>query len=301
MDIRIPEYAIKNSVRAVEIDGLLIGGDKSVPFMSENENHSKPFFALEIPFYKEKNCTEVLREYWGSSLNNFEELIKKAEQTDCDILCIKFNIEEETIEKELEPSINQLKKVIKDIKKPIIIKGTNNKNIDRIILPALAKAIEKQVIIAFAEEITYEQIAPEVLKNNHIMVLRTPIDINLAKELNILSIDLGLSPYRILIDTDMGALGYGLDYGYSMIEKVKQAGFEGDEMLNMPIITFVGEETFKIKETKTKNYDSNWGDYAQRALMWEIATASAIISAGSNIVVVEHPQTINTLKELLWN
>lgn len=301
MDIKVPEYTIKTSIRTVNTDSLSIGGDKSITFVKENGNETRPLLALEIHFFYEKNYTEALKNHWREALNNFNDLLKKAESTECDILCIQFNIEEKNIKNDLEKSISELIKAINNIEKPIIIKGTNNKNIDKIILPALAKAIKKQVIIAFAEEMTYEQIVPEVIENNHILAMRTPIDINLAKELNILSIDLGLSPDRILIDTDMGALGYGLDYGYSMIEKVKQAGFDGDEMLNMPIISFIGEETFKIKETKTNNYDENWGDYTQRAIMWEIATASAIISAGSNIVVVEHPQTIKTLKELLWN
>lgn len=301
MDIKTPEIKIKTPIREVEIDNIKIGNDKSIPFMRENGNKSKPFLALEISFFEEKNYPQALKNSWGESLNNFKKLLCKAEETDCDILCIHFNIEEENIEKDLENSINELLSAIDGIKKPLIIKGTNNKNIDKIVLPKLAKAIKKESIIAFAEESTYEQIIPEIIKNNHIVVLRSPIDINLAKELNILSMDLGLTPNKILIDTDMGALGYGLDYGYSMIEKVKQAAFDGDEMLNMPIITFVGEETFKIKETKTNNYDKNWGDYNQRAVMWEIASASAIISTGANIVVVQHPQTIKTLKELLWN
>lgn len=301
MEIKLPEYKIKSEVREIEIETLQIGGDSSISFMSENNNKTKPVFALEIPYFMDKNYPQILKDYWGKEINEFKSLFFKAQETSCDIICIQFNIEEQDIDSKLDNAINYFKETIKSAKKPLIIKGTNNKNIDKIILAKLAAEITTPVIIAFADDNTYEEIIPNVIKNNHLLVLRSPIDINLAKELNILSIDCGLSADRILIDPDMGALGYGLDYGYSIIEKIRQAAFNGDLMLSMPIITFIGEETFKVKEAKSNNYDKNWGVYEQRAVMWEVATTSAIVSAGANVVVLFHPESIKTLKEILWN
>lgn len=301
MKINLPEYKIKSEVREIEIDALKIGGDSSISFMSENNNKTKPVFALEIPYFIDKNYPQIIKDYWGEEITDFKKLFLKAQDTQCDIVCVQFNIEEEDLNQKLDEMISDFKEISKLAKKPLLLKGTNNKKTDSILLSKLAKEIETPSIIAYADDNTYEEIIPNIIKNNHLLVLRSPIDINLAKELNILSIDCGLSPERILIDPDMGALGYGLDYGYSIIEKIRQAAFEGDSMLNMPIITFIGEETFKVKEAKTSNYSKNWGEYNQRAIMWEVATASAIISAGANIVVLFHPESIKTLKELLWN
>lgn len=301
MEIKLPEYKTKSEVREVKIGTLKIGGDSSISFMSENNNKTKPVFALEIPYFIDKNYPQILKNYWGKEINEFKSLFLKAQDTQCDIICVQFNIEEQDLGEKLDTIIDEFKEVIKSAKKPLLLKGTNNKNIDRILLSKLAKEIEMPSIIAYADDNTYEEIIPSIIKNNHLLVLRSPIDINLAKELNILSIDCGLSPEKILIDTDMGALGYGLDYGYSIIEKIRQAAFAGDSMLNMPMITFIGEETFKVKEAKTSNYSKNWGEYNQRAIMWEVATASAIISAGANIVVLFHPESVKTLKEVLWN
>lgn len=301
MEVKLPEYKINSKVREVKIGDLKIGGDSSISFMSENTNKTKPVFALEIPYFIDNNYSQILKSYWDKGITEFKELFKAAEKTQCDIICVQFNIEENDLNQKLDKIINDFKEVINLATKPLILKGLNNKNIDRILLSKLAGEIEIPVIIAFADDSTYEDIIPNVIKNNHILVLRSPIDINLAKELNILSIDSGLTAEKILIDPDMGALGYGLDYGYSIIEKIRQAAFEGDSMLNMPIINFVGEETFKVKEAKTDSYDKNWGEYNQRAVMWEVATASAIISAGANIVVLKHPDSIKTLKEVLWN
>ena len=185
------------------------------------------------------------------------------------------------------------------IQKPLILRGANNDSVDLKLLPLLAEFAPKECIISFAQESTYEQIVPIVAKYNHILVLRSPIDINLAKELNILSIDKGMHPDRILIDPDMGGLGYGLDYGYSIIEKIRQAAFDGDTMLNMPVIAFIGEESYRAKEAKSDTFSAQWGDYKERAAMWEIAGASAMISAGADIVVLWNPKSVEAITSLL--
>ena len=130
-------------------------------------------------------------------------------------------------------------------------------------------------------------------------MLRSPIDINLAKELNILAIDKGMSPDKILIDPDTGGLGYGLDYGYSIVEKIRLAAFDGDEMLNMPIIVFIGEESYRAKEAKSDTFDKNWGNFENRSAMWEISGAVSMISAGANIVVLQNPKSVKAIKGLI--
>ena len=180
-----------------------------------------------------------------------------------------------------------------------MIIGTSNKSVDIQLLPELIGVLDRECIISYIEENTYKEILPSIVKGNHIAVIRTPIDINLAKEMNILSTDMGLSPDKILIDTDMGGLGYGLEYGYSIMERIKLAAFEGDEMLNMPLLAFVGEEALKAKEAKFDTFDKSFGDFKLRSKMFETDTASAVISAGANVIVLENPESIISLKELL--
>ncbi len=300
-EIKLPEYKIKETLGKVEIAGFTIGGDTSISFMEEENNSGRALIAIEIPFFQDKNQNKVIEKAWGESVKDFETLFKKAENTDADIICIELNFDEERIKKELESALKIINSTLKSTKKPLIIKGSGTKDYDNIVLPRFAKELKKEVIIAYAEDDNYETIIPPVIENNHILVLRTPIDINLAKELSILSTEMGLKKDRILIDSEMGALGYGFDYAYSIIEKIREAAFSGDKMLSMPIITFVGDETFKTKETKTDNFPDSWGKLEQRAVMWEIATASAMISAGANIVVLSHPDSVKTLKETLWN
>jgi len=286
------------NVRTLNFEALEIGGDSAIPFMSENNNRAKVLFAIEIPFYVDAKYPQILVDYWGKD-TSFIDKVKKAQQIDCDLISLKFNLSEENLDDDIKKVISELDEISKFNCKPLILRGANNKAIDTKLLPKITEILKKQSIIAFADDMTYKDIAPAVAKTNHSLVLRSPIDINLAKELNILAVDEGMSADRLLIDPDMGGLGYGLDYGYSIIEKIRQAAFDGDVMLNMPIIVFAGEEIYRAKEAKSDSFDENWGDYNERACMWEIAAVSALISSGVNICVVWNPQTIKTFRGIL--
>lgn len=287
----------KLSIRNTNLNGVKIGGAHSVPFVSSDGNVSQPLIAIEFPFIVDETVPEILRKQWGSVSPN--ELLKKADLSEADIISIKFNLTEDNVEKSIENVKCFLKEIPNITQKPVILRGANNSVVDKKLLPILSENVPQEVILAFAEEDSYENIVQSVIKHNHILVLRTPIDINIAKELNILTIDKGLNPERILIDPDMGGLGYGLDYGFSIIEKIRQAAFDGDNMLNMPIIAFIGEETYRAKEAKSDTFSAQWGDYSQRASMWEISGATAMISAGADIVVLWNLDSVQALKGVL--
>lgn len=293
MDVTDLNFDIKQKIRETNLGNLTIGGGSSFPFLKENNNVAKPLFAIEIPYVFDKSYPEVLKSAWGSG--NLKDIITKAESSSVDMISIKFNITLEYLEKEQKTLKLFLTEFLKSVKKPLILRGANNNEVDLKLIPFLCENAPKESIIAFADENTYEQIVPIASKYNHILVLRSPIDINLAKEFNILSIDKGMMPERILIDPDMGGLGYGLEYGYSIIEKIKCSAFDGDNMLNMPIIAFIGEESYKAKEAKSNAFDKCWGCYDLRSTLWELSSASAIATAGADIVVLWNPLNIDAL------
>lgn len=303
LDLSLLDWPVKENIRQIEISGLKIGGNKALSFMKENNNHFKPVFAIEIPYIVDSSYPEILRKEWGicdeSGCCTEEDFCKKAQDSCADIVSVKFNLTEENVDKKIEEVKSFLKNVLSKITKPLILRGANNDAVDLKLLPVLAEFAPKECIISFAQDTTYEKIVTYTAKYNHILVLRSPIDINLAKELNILSIDKGQNADRILIDPDMGGLGYGLDYGYSIIEKIKQAAFDGDKMLNMPVIAFIGEESYRAKEAKSDTFSKNWGSFDERAVMWEISGASAMISAGADIVVLWNPKSVQVIKGLL--
>ena len=246
---------------------------------------SQKLLALELNIFKPENDFKVVQDYYKTT--NRKELINLAQNTDCDILGLRFNIDDKS---EISDAVKCLQELLPIIEKPLMIRGTNNDELDKELLPALIKELKEECIIASANDNTYKTILPEVIKGSHTIVLRSPIDINLCKELNILSVDLGLSPDKIFIDTDIGGLGYGLEYGYSIMEKIKLEGLNGDEYLCMPIISFVCDESLKTKEAKENE---------NTAIMIEIASASAVFASGADIVVIHHPETLKTMRNLV--
>ncbi len=221
------------------------------------------------------------------------ELIKTAQKLSPDILGLKFNIE---TTKDIEKSVSLLQEIQYEVNIPLMLRGCGDDEIDKFLLPALADNAAQTCIIATANENTYKEIIPHTAQK-HFVVLRSPIDINLAKEINILSSDLGQPLDKILIDTDIGGLGYGFEYGYSIIEKIKIEG-ANDKYLNMPIISFACEEALKTKEAKSDSFPPPYGTLGKRRLMFETAAASAIRAAGANLIVINLPQTLQTMKGL---
>ena len=288
-----PVKTFKSQIRGINFDTINYQSSSSLPFIESENGTTKPLLALEILFNIPNNYSVILKNYWGNKINNMVEWFETAQETSADIISLKFNI---TNEKEINEATKSLNEICKIATKPILITGTNKKDLDILLLPKLAKIPEKQSIIGIAEEDTYKSFAKIVKEKNHYIIARTPIDINLAKELNILLTEEKISPDKILIDTNMAGLGYGLDYGYSIMERVKLAGLDGDEMLNMPIVAFVGEEAWKAKEARVDDYDKNYGDFKERAIAWESATATAIMLAGANIIVLWHPDVLNELR-----
>ena len=210
-----------------------------------------------------------------------EAPIKSAEkiiETDCDIIGLKI---EEDADKEV------VKRLLPRIKKPVMLRGTGDDTIDKELMPEFIELLDKESIIAYVNENTYKSILPSVIKGGHKLVIRTPIDINLAKEMNILCSDAGQPLDKIIIDTDIGGLGYGFEYGYSIMEKIKLEG-ENDKYLNMPLISFAAEETAKTKEARDEKL----------AVFLEISSASGVKAAGADYIVLTKPEVLKTMKEL---
>lgn len=253
-------------------------------------------FALEINIYNPKENFEITKSYFKSE--NPSDLINSAQKTGADILAIRFNIENES---KIQNAKLLLTNLLPQIYKPLMICGTGKNEIDEKLIPELIKSLDrKNCIISFATESTYKSIVPEVLKNNHYLVLKSPIDINLAKELNILSKDIGLKKEQIIMNPDIGGLGYGYEYGYSIMEKINlEALNNNDEYLNFPILSEAPTESLKTKEAKVDNFTKSWGSLEDRAKMIELSAASGILSAGANIIMMSYPPSIKIMKELI--
>jgi acetyl-CoA decarbonylase/synthase complex subunit delta len=134
----------------------------------------------------------------------------------------------------------------------------------------------------------------------HVLVGESPIDVNIAKQLNILLADANVDLNRVLIDPLTGGLGYGLEYTYSVMERIRLAALGGDAMLNCPLVCLVGEEAWKAKESRVPaDKEPLWGNQPERGIHWEVATAMALIEAGAEVVVLRHPEALARIRKQL--
>ncbi len=275
-----------HQIRKITFDKFEIGGETSFPILN-------PAFALNVSIFDPDENFGIVKQWYGTNVR--KDIIEKAQASACDILCMRFNLKDVN---ETDKAIGIFKDLSPLVNKPLMISGADNDEIDRVLLAKLAEVSDRELIISQVNENTYKSIVPAAAQKGHVLVMRSPIDINLAKELNILSSDLGLDLNKILIDTDIGGLGYGLEYGYSIMERIKLEGLNGDKYLNMPLISFVSSESLKTKEAKSADFDKNWGNLESRAKYFELASCTAVMAAGADVIVMNYPPNISILKGL---
>jgi acetyl-CoA decarbonylase/synthase complex subunit delta len=154
--------------------------------------------------------------------------------------------------------------------------------------------------VGSAVQDNYKTLTAAVLADGHNIIAESPIDINIAKQLNILISDMGLPLERIVINPTIGALGYGLEYAYSIMERARLAALAGDKTVACPFICFVGQEAWRVKEAKASQQEfPSWGPQLERGIIWEAMTATALIQAGADILVMRHPEAIEKVNEYI--
>jgi acetyl-CoA decarbonylase/synthase complex subunit delta len=138
------------------------------------------------------------------------------------------------------------------------------------------------------------------LAYGHTIVAQSPIDVNIAKQLNILLSNMNIPPERIVIDPITSAIGYGIEYTYSIMERIRLTGLGGDTMLASPMIVSPGQDCMKIKELRASESDfPAWGNLQDRAALWELSTATALLYTGASIMIMYHPHAAMTLKKTI--
>ena len=192
-----------------------------------------------------------------------------------------------------------VKKVTEAVDVPVIAWGTANPDKDSAVLAAVAEACQKvNLVLAPVEEKNHKQVGAQALAYKHVISGNAPIDVNLSKQLNILLGNLGVTMDKVLIDPTTGALGYGMEYCYSVMERIRMAALtQGDDNLTIPMINNFGSEVWKVKEAKqTLEEAPELGDPLNRAVLMEAVTAVSVLLAGSDLLVMRHPDAVKLIK-----
>jgi len=275
---------------------IKIGGEKSLPCLFEEGGLPyKPQIAFEIVDIAPNDWPEEVGASYGKSLNDpLEWADKCVRDYKADILCVRLlGAHPDFGNKSPEEEAQLVKKLLKKVSVPLVILGSEDDSKDNLVLPAVSEAAKgERCLIGSAVQDNYKTIVASVLADGHNIIAESPIDINIAKQLNILISDMGLALGRIVINPTIGALGYGLEYAYSIMERARLAALSGDKTVACPFICFVGQEAWRAKEAKADGSP-------EQGIIWEALTATALIQAGADLLVMRHPKAIEKVSKYI--
>lgn len=282
---------------------VTVGGETGLPFLHfEGQMPNPPAVALEITDQAPDDWSPVLLDAWGDVVNDVAAWAKKAEEAGADLIALSLDsAHPERGNTGAEAARATVRKVLEATSLPLIVYGPGQAEKDNEVLVAAAEeASGERIALGNCEEKNYRTIVAAAMAHNQLVIAKTPIDVNLAKQLNILISDMRLPLERILMDPTTGALGYGLEYTYSVMERLKLAALTGDGMTQQPMIVTVGTEAWRAKEARVnEGVPEEWGDWHRRAVLWEAITATALLESGANIVVLRHPETVARVKKTI--
>jgi acetyl-CoA decarbonylase/synthase complex subunit delta len=278
---------------------VTVGGETSLPFLHfEGEIPHPPAIAIEVQDRKPEDWSPVLLEAWGDVTADVAAWAKAAEEAGADIVLLRF-----VVHADLTPEYARqtTRKVLDATGLPVIVFGPGQADLDNEILVAVAEEGKgENLVLGVCEDKNYRTIVAAALAHGHLVNARTAMDVNLAKQLNILISDMGLPIERVIMDPTTGALGYGMEYGYSVMERLRLAALQGDSMTQLPMLVTPGEESWRTKEARAGDgVPDAWGDWAERAVNWETLTASTLVESGADIVVLRHPESVRRVRAMI--
>ncbi len=314
MPVEIPKDKWAGRVRTVTLGAtaaeggtrahtLTVGGEASLPFLHFDAPGGAiphpPALALEVRDRRPDDWSPLLNAAWGEAMDDPGDWARAAENAGADLIVLTLSLTQADGSPNTPANaVAVVKKVLDATGLPLAVFGPGQAEKDNeLIVPVAEAAKGERLLIGVCEDKNYRTLVAAALANGHLVSSKTPMDVNLAKQLVILIHDMGMPLDRIIMDPTTGALGYGIEYGYSVMERLRLAALQGDSMTQQPMIVTPGEEAWKAKEAKVgEGVPAAWGEWERRAVNWETLTGSALLQSGADIVVLRHPESLARLK-----
>lgn len=306
MAFEIPKISYNGAIKKIplgkEDNPLIVGGETSYPFyLFEGEMPHPPRIAMEVYDAPPEEWAQAALEPFADVINDPAAWAQKcvssygAEMVALQLASTDPNAQDNSAEHAVEVT----KKVAAAIDVPLIVWGSGNLEKDTEVLKMVAEGCaEENLILGPVTEGCYKAVGAASLAYQHTIAAATPIDINLAKQLNILLGNLGVPDERIIVEPTVASLGYGLEYTYSVMERDRMAALtQEDERLQFPIVCNLAKEVWKIKEAKMSQEEAPLlGEPLKRGVLLEAMTAILFLLAGADILIMRHPDAIQLIK-----
>jgi len=295
------------SLGAVKADGgsrccsIKTGGETALPFIHEEGGiPNRPVLAMEVLDTRPEGYPDALSQALNEVLDDAAAWAKKCQdEFGADLICLKLTgAHPDNKDTSVDDTVKTVMTVKEACSLPLIIWGCGNNEKDNQILPACSQALKgEKVLLGSAVQDNYKTLAATCIADGHSVVAESPLDINISKQVNILLSDMDLPLDRIVIYPTSGALGYGFEYAYSIMERTRLAALGGDKTMAMPMLAMVGSESWRAKEAKASvEQFPQWGPELERGIAWETSTAVGYLMAGADILTICHPKTVKLVK-----
>lgn len=308
MAIDIPKTPYSGKIKEIKLGkgdkAVTVGAESSYPFyLFEGVMPHKPIIAMEVWDSAPEEWPAAAVEPFADVINDPVAWAKKCVQTyGAEMIALQLiSTDPNGQNRSADEAAAVVKKVADAIDVPLIVWGVANNEKDTLTLTKIAEVCQdKRLILGPVVEKNYKKIAAAAIGYKHTVVASTPIDINLAKQLNILLGNLGVADDTVIMDPTVSGIGYGLEYCYSVMERMRMAGLtQQDEKLQFPIICNLAKEAWKSKEVNQPDNAMNMGNAKNRGILWEAISAMALLLAGGDVIVMRHPEAIKLIKEMI--
>ncbi|MFA6449438.1 MAG: acetyl-CoA decarbonylase/synthase complex subunit delta [bacterium] len=307
MAFEIPKLNYTGAIREIKLGrsgDVAVGGETAYPFyLFEGEMPNQPKIAMEVYDAPPEEDDDI-------SFAPFKDVVgdpvawakMNVEKFGADMIALQLiSADPNGLNRDGDQAAATAKAVAQAVDVPVIVYGTGDKDKDIEVLRKVAEECEGlNLIIGPTLEGNHKQIAAPCIGYRHTVAATSPIDINLAKQLNILLGNLGVREDGIIIDPTTGGLGYGIEYTYSIMERIRMAALaQQDDQLKYPILCDLGKEVWKSKEARMGGDDARYGDPAKRGIVMEAVTAVLMLISGADILVMRHPEAVALVKKFL--
>lgn len=309
MAFEIPKTAYSGKIKEIKLGtgdtALTLGGETAYPFyLFEGDMPNLPKIAMEVYDEPPDEWAEAaLEPFQGVTDDPVAWAQKCIKDYGAEAICLQMlSTDPNGTNRPADEAAQIVKKVADAIDVPLIVWGTANHDKDTEVLRAVAELIQdKSLILGPVEEGDHKKIGAAAIAYRHTLVASSPIDVNLAKQLNILLGNLGVTDEQLTIDPTVSCIGYGIEYCYSVMERMRMAGLtQQDDKLQFPTICNLAKEVWKTKEVHIPTEeDPSLGDAARRGILLEAMSAMLLLLAGSDVIVMRHPEAIRLIREMI--
>jgi len=284
---------------------VTVGGEHAMAFQGfDGALPNRPAIAMEVYDAAPEGWPAALGDALGDVTADPASWAKACvERWGADMICVQLaSTDPNGADSSPEQAADTVAAVVSAVDVPLVVYGSGNAEKDAEVLKKVAERVTDTVLaIGSATDENYKPITAAALGYGHVVVAETPIDVNMAKQLNILITQMGLPADRVLIDPSVGAVGYGIEYAFTVMQRLRLAALnQNDDMCQMPMICNLGREAWRTKEARASaEEEPAWGDAIKRGVLWEATTAITLALAGADVLVMRHPEAIATVRKAI--